>query len=287
MQNCNCSPAAMMREGQPSRDRFRDRLYLYNESPSRASHQRSEMVSELLAAADNVTLEQAIEIAFSTQVWRAETWQARIERAWQKAPEADRQGDPGRIYEMIRSWNRRLDAGSRRALAFYEFKKALGSVAAASAEPPANLSDQAILRALSGAAVALMVRFGELDVPYGRYFRVGRRGGVRTWPVGGGSHENLGMATPRAVSFAPSPDGKQMIGHAGQSSTQVVVLTDPPESYAVIPLGESDRRESGHWDDQAERLFSKSQTVRTYFLRPDELKKHVTATKVLDPAAPR
>jgi hypothetical protein len=132
-----------------------------------------------------------------------------------------------------------------------------------------------------------MVLFGEIDVPYGRYFRVGRRGGDRTWPVGGGSHENLGMATPRAISFTPTPDGKQMVGHSGQSSTQVVVLTDPPESYAVIPLGESDHKQSGHWDDQAERLFSRGKVQRTYFLRRDELMKHVTSTKVLDPAASR
>jgi acyl-homoserine lactone acylase PvdQ len=287
MQNCNCSPAAMMRQNQPLRDQFRDRLYIYNESPARVAHQRSEMVSELLAAAERVTLEQALQIAFSTQVWRAETWQRRIEQAWEKATQADRAGDPARMFEMIRSWNRRADAGSRGALAFYEFKRALGGEAAARTEPPASLSDKQILEALSGGAAALMVRFGELDVPYGRYFRAGRRGGDRTWPVGGGSHQDLGMATPRAISFGRSADGQQMIGHAGQSSTQVVILSDPPESYAVIPLGESDRKESGHWDDQAEHLFSKGKATRTYFMRRSELMKHVKSTKVLDPVASR
>jgi hypothetical protein len=90
------------------------------------------------------------------------------------------------------------------------------------------------------------------------------------------------MATPRAISFSPSPDGKQQVGHTGQSSTQIVVMTDPPESYAVIPLGESDHKDSGHWDDQAEKLFSQGKAVRTYFLRPDELMKHVTSKKVLN-----
>ena len=77
-----------------------------------------------------------------------------------------------------------------------------------------------------------------------------------------------------------------MIGHSGQSSTQVVIMTDPPESYAVIPLGESDHKESGHWDDQAEKLFSKGKALRTYFMRPDELMKHVTSKKVLHPTLP-
>ena len=84
MQNCNCSPAAMMNRDQPARSRFADHLYLYNESPSPDSHQRAEMVTDLLEAADNVTVEQAIEIAFSTQVWHAERWQARLEEAWKQ-----------------------------------------------------------------------------------------------------------------------------------------------------------------------------------------------------------
>jgi acyl-homoserine-lactone acylase len=135
-------------------------------------------------------------------------------------------------------------------------------------------------------AASNKAQFGAVAVPYGRYFRVGRRGGNRTYPVGGGSAREVAMATPRAVSFGSAPDGKQMIGHGGQSATQIVVMTDPPESYAVIPLGESDHKDSGHWDDQAEKLFSRGKALRTYFLRPDELMKHVTSKKVLNPRQP-
>jgi hypothetical protein len=101
--------------------------------------------------------------------------------------------------------------------------------------------------------------------------------------VGGGSLAEVGMATPRAISFRPSSDGKQMIGQGGQTSTQIVILSDRPESYAVIPLGESDHKATAHWDDQAEKLFSKSKALQTYFLRPGELMKHVTSKKVLQP----
>ena len=74
-----------------------------------------------------------------------------------------------------------------------------------------------------------------------------------------------------------------MIGHTGQSSTQVVIMSDPPESYAIIPLGESDHKDSGHWDDQAEKLFSKARAASSYFLDEPELLKHVSSTKVLRP----
>ena len=64
-------------------------------------------------------------------------------------------------------------------------------------------------------------------------------------------------------------------------------MTDPPQSYAVIPLGESDHKDSGHWDDQAEKLFSKSQVAPTYFLNRAALREHVTSTKVLHPERTR
>ena len=39
-------------------------------------------MNDLLEAADKVTVPQAIGIAFSTQVWHAEHWQARLKEAW-------------------------------------------------------------------------------------------------------------------------------------------------------------------------------------------------------------
>jgi acyl-homoserine lactone acylase PvdQ len=49
----------------------------------------------------------------------------------------------------------------------------------------------------------------------------------------------------------------------------------------VIPLGESDHPDSPHFDDQAEKLFSRSQVKSTYFLNRAELEKHVTQREVL------
>jgi acyl-homoserine lactone acylase PvdQ len=73
-----------------------------------------------------------------------------------------------------------------------------------------------------------------------------------------------------------------MIGQSGQTSTQIVILTKPPQSYMVIPLGESDHADSPHFDDQAEKLFSKSRVKPTYFLNRKELEKHVTAREELE-----
>jgi acyl-homoserine lactone acylase PvdQ len=73
-----------------------------------------------------------------------------------------------------------------------------------------------------------------------------------------------------------------MIGEGGQTSTQIVSLTKPPQSYMVIPMGESDHPDSPHFDDQAEKLFSQSRAKPTYFLDRKELEKHVTKREDLE-----
>jgi len=188
---------------------------------------------------------------------------------------------------LIQKWNRRSDADSEGALAYYAFKRGLGPDVGKQVEVPADITDDQLTAAVGKASEWLKSNFGSLRVPYGKYFRVGRQSGDRTFPVGGGSlnggANNVGMATPRAISFGPV--GKEMVGAGGQTSTQIVVMTDPPKSYAIIPLGESDHKESGHWDDQAEKLFSKSKAAPTFFMDRNELMKHVTGKKVLRRAA--
>ncbi len=267
MQNCNTSPFNMMKDSPLVPEKWDAHPYLYNES-RRPPSQRAAMVLDLLDAAHNVTAEQAIGIAFSPQVWHAELWQERIRKA---APNDE-------VARLIGGWNRRSDADSRAALAYYAFKMALGGASARATEPPATLTDEAIRGALNQAAQRLKSDL-PADAVFGTVFRVGRKDSPRTFPVGGGTLADAGMATPRAISF--SPRGKEMVGHTGQTSTQIVILTKPPQSYMVLPLGESDHADSPHYDDQAEKLFSKGRAKSTYFLNRKELEKHVTAKKQL------
>jgi penicillin amidase len=285
MQNCNCSPAAMMSDSPMVPQEYQARPYLFHASVE--THQRAQMMNELLATADRVTVAQAIDLAFNPQVYHSERWQARVKAAWSHARDAAQTGAAAEVFRQIEGWNRRCDADSSGALAYYAFKRSLGKELGSKVEPPAGLKDGQIIEALHQGAEWLRSHFGAVEVPYGRYFRVGREGGDRSWPVGGGSLRDQGMATPRAISFDPSPDGKSMIGRGGQTSTQVIIMTDPPQSYAVIPLGESDHKDSGHWDDQAQKLFSKGQAAPTYFMNQAELLNHVTSTKVLQPELPR
>jgi acyl-homoserine-lactone acylase len=267
MQNCNISPFTMFKDSPLVPEKYAEHPYLYNAGRT-PPHQRAAMVLDLLDAVHDVTAEQAIDLAFSPQVWHAELWQERIRKA---APESE-------FGKMLAGWNRRSDADSRPALAFYMFKTSLEAGRPA-LEPPPSLTDDQIRAALDKAAARLTSEFAP-DAAFGTLFRVGRQGAAHTYPVSGGSLTDAGMATPRAVSF--DKVGKEMVGHGGQTSTQIVILTNPPQSYMVIPLGESDRPDSPHFDDQAEKLFSKSRVKPTYFLNRQELEKHATSREEIE-----
>ena len=227
-----------------------------------------ESVRQLLASQNTWPFGRAIDVAFSTTVYKAETWQARLARV---APELP-------FVRMLTGWNRRTDATSIDALAFYLFKMALGTPEAAALEPPDSLSNNRIRAALRKAQDRV-----ETELPYradyGTMFRVAREGALHSNPAGGGTVAEAGMITPRAITFHRA--GSVMIGSGGQSATQIVELSNPTHSVSVLVPGESDRPESGHFDDQARELFGKGTAKPTYFGDRKELEKHVSAKKVV------
>ncbi|MBK5292346.1 MAG: penicillin acylase family protein [Acidobacteriia bacterium] len=267
MQNNNCSPWVMMRDSPLVPERYAERPYLYNDTRRPAS-QRAAMTRDQLDASPRVTIEQALDFAFSPEVYKAETWQSRIREA---APDH-------RFAQFLSGWNRRADADSGPALGFYLFKMALGEHKGA-VEPPATLTDQAIREALEKAFSLMRYEFSH-HATWGTLFRVGREGAGRTFPVSGGGVTEAAMATPRNITF--KAQGREMVGVGGQTQTMVVILTKPPQSFQVLPLGQSDHKNSGHFDDQAEKLFSKSKAKPTFFLNRKELEKHLTSKRDLN-----
>ncbi len=225
-------------------------------------------VRQVLATQNTWPFHLAVDVAFSTDVYQAETWQARLAKV---APELA-------FVRRLTSWSRRSDATSREALAFYLFKMALGRPESAALEPPDSLSDNRIRAALRKAQDQV-----ETELPYqadyGTMFRVVREGALKSSPAGGGSIPEAGMITPRAITFRRA--GSVMLGDSGQTATQIVELSSTPQSVSILVPGESDHRESGHFDDQARELFSKGTAKPTYFGDRQELEKHVSSKKEL------
>ena len=112
-----------------------------------------------------------------------------------------------------------------------------------------------------------------MSATFGDVFRVGRD--ELSWPVGGGSQTPEGMATLRSVNFNEERPDHTRWGYGGQTSTEVVVLSKPIRSFTQPPIGQSDRKDSPHYRDQAEKLFSKAQMKPTWFTKEDLLNGHV------------
>jgi acyl-homoserine lactone acylase PvdQ len=281
LQNCNVSPEHMTKFCPMVPERYKERPYLYN--PDNPLHQRAAMVRDLLHANARFTVKDAIDLALNTQVYNADLWQARLAAAWDRAEEKVK-SDPktSKFCHLILHWNRRADADSTGAIAYLFWRKYLGDKALQAdraGQVPPPVAEEKLLQGLAQGAAELHKVWGRLEVKYGEVYRVGRKGGSKTWPVGGGSI--LGLATPRAIGFEANKDGKTFLGRGGQTSVQVVQLTKPPRSWTMLPLGQSDHPTSKHFDDQAEKLFSPGKLKPTYFLNRTELLKHVESTKVL------
>jgi len=225
--------------------------------------QSEEGVRRLLSTQNTWPFGRAVDVAFSTAVYKSETWQARMAKA---APELP-------FVRRLTGWNRRSDATSTEALAFYLFKMALGPPESAALEPPDSLSNNRIRAALRKAQDQV-----ETVLPYradyGTMFRVAREGALQSNPVGGGTVTEAGMITPRAIDFQRA--GPVMMGSGGQTATQIVELSGSPHSVSVLIPGESDHADSGHFDDQARDLFSKAAAKPTYFNDRKELEKHLS-----------
>jgi acyl-homoserine lactone acylase PvdQ len=164
------------------------------------------------------------------------------------------------------------------------FRAAQPAEAAALPAPgPGRVADEdlpLLVEALDDAVADVRARHaghGGLDVAYGDLFRVGRTDAADnvSWPVGGGSHRYEGMATLRAVGFEAEREDGTRWGRNGQTSTEVVILTDPIQSFTQPPIGQSDRPDSPHYRDQAEKLFSPGKLKPSWFQKQELLDGHV------------
>jgi len=148
--------------------------------------------------------------------------------------------------------------------------------------PEIDLSEDelgAAADSLASAMAKLKEDHGLLNATYGDTFRVGRD--ETSWPLGGGGGN--GLTTLRNISYGQERNDHTRWGTGGQTSTQVIVLSKPIRSWTYVPIGQSDRPDSTHYHDQAEKLFSIRKLKPTWWLAED-LAKHIESSTVLTKA---
>jgi acyl-homoserine lactone acylase PvdQ len=293
MQNCNIPPDAMMPDGPFSLAETRDYLFAsmdYGRRRDGWTNQRGARAVELLSADDSVSAEEAIAYITDIQPYGASRWVETLRRAHEAHGGAfsQRLHYDEAIADLL-DWDGSLAVGSTGALKYAYWRAGLDGAldgepaglaeeiddwyAIIRGEEPEPLPDvvaESVAAVFADAIDLLVQNHGSLDATYGERFRVGRDDA--SWPLEGGGPN--GTTTLRNIGYGPEREDHTRWGRSGQTSTQVVVLSQPPRSWIYIPLGQSDRPESLHYRDQAEELFS-PRTLKPSWWLPEELADHI------------
>ncbi len=295
MQNCNVAPDVMMVDSPLTPDKSKG--YIFNEAAGHTS-QRAARAVDLLRADSAVSPEKAVAIALDVYCYQFDRWTSALRQADERFG-ADYRNDSDYQTGLreILGWNGNSGSDSHGALKFYYWRQSLRTAMgagyrdlvdglsdymAALAKPRSEtrpLSDvdlKGLVSGLSAAMRTMRANHNTLDVAYGDVFRVGR--GDKSWPVAGGSLVREGMATIRAIGFEEPRSDHTRWGTSGQTSTQVVVLTKPVQSWTQPPIGQSDHPDSPFYRDQAEKLFSQRKMKPTWYQKGDLLKHAVSRT---------
>jgi acyl-homoserine lactone acylase PvdQ len=297
MQNCNNPPDVMMVNSPLQADKFP--FYLFNEA-IRRPHQRSYSAVRWLEAHPKVSVEDMLAFALDTHCAQFDRWVKALVVADQKFGGRDNRDYQDGL-QGLRQWDGYANADSTGALKFYYWRNTLTKKMSAEsytaligkvndyvdlfgwskpAAPLAEAEQKLLVEAFHEAMQRMRANHGKLDVAFGTVFRVGRDD--KSWPVGGGSLIAEGMATLRSIGFGAERNDHTRWGERGQTSTEVVVLSKPIRSYTQPPIGQSDRKDSPHYRDQAEKLFSPAKMKSTWFTKEELLNGHVKTTTELE-----
>jgi hypothetical protein len=215
--------------------------------PGRAP-QAEAALHQLLAGQNAWSAGRVENLALSAEVYKAETWQARLAKA-----------DPGsRFTRMLTGWNRRATADSVPALAFYLFKMELGADAAA-VEPPDSVSDNRIIAALRRAQDRLEAAL-PFGANWGTMFRIATADPRVSYSASGGTVTEAGMATPRALTFARR--GSVYAASSGQAAVRVVDLANPLSAVSLRMPDRESRLKPAYFGNRRE-IERRSSSVKT------------------------
>ena len=178
---------------------------------------------------------------------------------------------------VLEKWDRSADAGSRGAVLFEAWYRALtrrGQIFAtrwSEADPlntPKGLGNIPLAVQVLGETAAQVIKArGALDVPWGDVYRL--RAGGRDLPANGGSGD-LGIF--RVVNYAEDKDGR-MRATGGDSYVATIEFGPTIRARSLIGYGNASQPGSPHLGDQLE-LFAAKQ-LKTVWLDRAEIEKNL------------
>lgn len=285
MQNCNISPAAMMKNSPLTPDKYKP--YLYNVQGWQDTPRGTRAV-ELLAADDSITMEDAFAITMDAYDIRTKPWQQALKSALDAAGgERMKDAEFAATAQAILAWNGEFKQDSTVAPVVERWRlKSQGKVDLAALIEGKALSgehQQALVDSLAETLAEMKQIYGKSGVTWGEVHVVGRNG--QFYPYDGADFGSRPSQTEtlRCVEGREEPKGSgRYVAHVGTMSAMLMFMRpDGIESYTCIPWGQNADPASPHNMDQGRDLFSKGK-MKPNWTKKEDLLKNVTEEKVLN-----
>ncbi len=285
MQNCNISPEKMMKNSSMTPDKYKK--YIYNVSWD-YDNPRGKRTVQVLDQDDSLTKEEAIALALDVYDVSATTWQKELKKAKSEAGRIKNR-DLEKAINAILKWDGnfvpqekstvlykfwRLKCGNNLDLSPFKKKKSL-----------TRSTRKKMLGLLSETIQELKKKYGQWDIAWGEIHKVGR-GGIY-FPVGGtefrsGDKETNFVET--LFDVVSKEDPKQPGKYVAYSGSMAMILMffhkDHVESLSCTPWGQSGHKNSPHYMDQGEKLYSVRKMKPTWW-KKEELLKHIESKMVM------
>ncbi|MBI1320981.1 MAG: hypothetical protein GC168_18810 [Candidatus Hydrogenedens sp.] len=284
MQNCNISPANMMRNSPLKPEKFID--YLYNVSWD-YNNPRGKRMTDLLAENDVVTKQRAMDIAMDVYCETSMNWRNALAAATQKH-DGDHFQDPVFFDSLlaVTGWDATYRQDMRGPVLmqawrmFAEGKLDTGKVSRG--EELNAEEQQQLIAVFHDAMTQLKQQYGTTDLLWGDLHKVGRGGSYFPYDGADYGRGDNRCETVRDVECSEDPKNPgHYIADSGSMSAMLMFMhKDGIESYSCTQWGVSAVPDSPHHTDQAEQLYSKRKFKPTWNTK-EALAEATTSTKTL------
>ncbi|MCA9010518.1 MAG: penicillin acylase family protein [Planctomycetaceae bacterium] len=288
MQNCNVSPENMMPDSPFSADRYL--ADIFNVADWEVNNPRGIRTRQLLENDDSVTRDEAIGIVMDVYDIHAERWQQELTTAVEAVgSDHMKSTEFAAVVHAILNWDGQFtpDATATSVYKFWRLKcgDKIDLLPIANGQHLAPADQRQALELLQLTIDEMKQQYGRWDTAWGEIHRVGRGG--QYFPVGGaefrsGNKDANFSETLFDVRCDPDPDQPgRYIAHNGSMAMILMFFhKDGIESLTCTPWGQSGHRESSHYLDQGEKLYSQRRLKPSWWNEKD-LRQNLKSSQVL------
>lgn len=242
-------------------------------APRDSMNLRAQRAAQMLSKDAKISFDELVKYKYSTRMELAD-------RLLDDLIPLARRGSPltRRSADVLAKWDRQTNPDSRGAVLFAAWAQAVDLTdifatdwnPAAPLTTPDGIADPAkAIAALAAAATKVEAAYGDLDVEWGKVFRI--HYGDVDLPANG-AEDPLGVF--RSLWFAPTAEGRfQTIG--GDSFVAAVEFSNPVKAKVLTSYGNSTQPNSPHQTDQL-KLFA-NQKLRDVWRSRKDISDHLAA----------